>query len=480
MADEHRQKAWLLQLSGPLAGTRHALADPVTRVGRGRTNDVVLRGQEAAVVSSRHLEIRREGNAYRVYDLESTNGTFIDGGRVTHAELEANATIQLGPGGPELAFRLDDAADSAMDSTAVSTLVSEVVGVIGDNEFESKAPIGRKQETLLSDAVKRARLARLSGEQDQTGAIMREMVGDVVKSSNKKFKISIALLAVALAGMSLYALWAVRSLKLEKKDVDGQIQAIEVKLREGGGDSKEIDRLIEELNDYQERALALQRSLLYRLGVRSLEQDFVESEIRTLMAEFGAEVYSIPPEFLEQVHRYIQKYQGPDRNHLNRALGRSRGDLETVQQILIDENLPSDLAFIVLVESAFIAKSESQAGAVGIWQFTAATAVAYGLTVGEEVDDRLDIRKSTRAASRYIRELILDFGAGSSVMLALAAYNLGPGRVKRAVRRVQDPIKQRNFWYLYRIRALPAETRAYVPKVFAAIIIGRHPEQFGF
>ena len=89
-------------------------------------------------------------------------------------------------------------------------------------------------------------------------------------------------------------------------------------------------------------------------------------------------------------------------------------------------------------------------------------------------------RKATRAGCRYLRNLILDFGAGSSVMLALAAYNLGPTRVKQAITKVEDPIKQRNFWYLYRARALAAETREYVPKVFAAIIIGRNPGRFGF
>ena len=76
---------------------------------------------------------------------------------------------------------------------------------------------------------------------------------------------------------------------------------------------------------------------------------------------------------------------------------------------------------------------------------------------------------------------ILDFGAGSSVMLALAAYNSGTATVKRAVsRNVRDPINQRNFWYLYRARALPRETREFVPRVFAAILIGRNPQHFGF
>jgi membrane-bound lytic murein transglycosylase D len=102
------------------------------------------------------------------------------------------------------------------------------------------------------------------------------------------------------------------------------------------------------------------------------------------------------------------------------------------------------------------------------------------LRVDAVVDERTDLRRSTAAAGRYIRELILEFGAGSSVMLALAAYNTGPARVKRAIQRVEDPIRQRDFWYLYRVRALPIETRQYVPKIVAAIIVGRNPERFGF
>ena len=112
---------------------------------------------------------------------------------------------------------------------------------------------------------------------------------------------------------------------------------------------------------------------------------------------------------------------------------------------------------------------------------TAPTARAYGLRVDGETDERKDLVKSTGASCRYLKDLILDFGAGSSGMLALAAYHSGAAKVKLAVSRtVLDPIQQRNFWYLYRTRALPAETREYVPKVFAAILIGRNPRHFGF
>ncbi len=135
---------------------------------------------------------------------------------------------------------------------------------------------------------------------------------------------------------------------------------------------------------------------------------------------------------------------------------------------------------MAIVESSLSAENSSSMNAAGLWQFTPSTARAFGLKVQGGIDERLDVRKSTRAACRYMRDLILDFGAGSSVMLALAAYNVGPSRVKQAIRRVTDPIKQRNFWYLYRAHALPEETREYVPKVIAVMIIARHPERYGF
>jgi membrane-bound lytic murein transglycosylase D len=224
----------------------------------------------------------------------------------------------------------------------------------------------------------------------------------------------------------------------------------------------------------------MQKTLLYRLGVRSEEQDFVEAEIKALLKEFGAEEYSVSKEFTEQVRRFIAQYQERDRPNMERALGRSRKELEAVRRQLEADKLPPDLAYMVLVESAFIGGSTSSAGAAGLWQFTPTTAKAYGLKVGNGIDERLDARKSTGAAGRYIRELILDFGSGSSVMLALAAYNSGPGKVKRAIRTVADPIKQRDFWYLYRTKALPPETREYIPKTIGVIIIGRHPARFGF
>jgi membrane-bound lytic murein transglycosylase D len=208
--------------------------------------------------------------------------------------------------------------------------------------------------------------------------------------------------------------------------------------------------------------------------------DFVTREINLLMKEFGAEEYTIPAEFVKEIERFIQQYQDRDRELMLRALVAERNKLDQVREILRKDQMPEDFAYMAVVESGFVQSSASSEGAAGFWQFTETTAREYGMQVSQDVDERLDLTKSTKAASRYIRDLILDFGTGSSVMLAMAAYNSGREAVRRAVRNVKDPIKQRNFWYLYCTRALPAETRDYVPKVFAAIIVGRNPRQFGF
>jgi len=163
-----------------------------------------------------------------------------------------------------------------------------------------------------------------------------------------------------------------------------------------------------------------------------------------------------------------------------RALGSARGRISDISRIMEEEHLPGDLAYLTVVESA-LGTGESRMGAAGLWQFTPPTAKAYGLRVDDDVDERMNAAKATHAACRLLRQLILEFGSGSSTMLALAAYNGGAAKVKQAVQKaVQDPIKQRNFWYLYHAHALPPETREYVPKVIAAIIIGRNPGLFGF
>ena len=476
MADDTTLTAWVVLKSEGIAARRYAIRGDVVRIGRSADNDIIL--DDEPRVSARHLEIRCVDGAYWVYDLHSTNGTYLNGELVQEAMVQAPASIQLGNSGPELDFVLEDAAADP-NETLIATAPWPETTDGSHPDAGSAASISQDHEKLLSSAVARARRARNNGYFDQTATIMRAMLDEALQRTSRKFKIAIAGLVVALAAVSAYGFWQIGNLKREKRGLDSQMQKIEILLEKADQNPAQTEQLLERLDQFQGQAKALENTVLYRMVARENE-DPVTRGIRSLMTEFGAETYSIPPEFLEEVNRFIRRYQGPDRGTTERALGEARSSMESMREIFEHDNLPPDLADMALAESGMSGGGTSTAGAVGWWQFTPATARHYGLRVDGQVDDRRDVRKSTEAAAKYVRDLILDFGAGSSVMLALAAYDLGPAKVKQAIHRVRDPIRQRDFWYLYRTRALPAETREYVPKVIAAMIIARNPQQFGF
>ncbi|MGO9896077.1 MAG: transglycosylase SLT domain-containing protein [Bryobacteraceae bacterium] len=469
-----RANTWLLSRLGPLAGTRFLMPDGTTRIGRAPDNDVVVDDADSNTVSLHHVEICRGTGSCSVRDLGSTNGTWIHGERITEAEVSPPAIIQLGRSGPEFALVLADAAPAGLDRT-IETSASAMTPIPAGAVLPITA-----HEKLLSAAVNYARRMRARGVGGQTMTIMRSVIVQTLRQTHHRFRIIRYSLLAALLAVSSVAIWRITSLEREKRAIDAHIQRLEAELQASGG-GKNIDPLLAQLSDYQNQAEALRQDVLFRLSGGYEGGDFVTRQLHSVMAEFGAEVYSIPPEFIERVNHYIQQDQGADRPLITRALNQAGGQLETMRRILQEQKLPADLAYIPLVESALAAGQPSAAGAVGPWQFTVTTARAFGLRVDGRVDERKDLVPSTLAACKYLRDLILDFGAGSSVMLALAAYNSGTAKVKEAVSRtVRDPIKQRNFWYLYRVRALPLETREYVPKVFAAILIGRDPRHFGF
>jgi len=140
-----------------------------------------------------------------------------------------------------------------------------------------------------------------------------------------------------------------------------------------------------------------------------------------------------------------------------------------ILDILKKEGVPQDLFYIAMIESGFNPRAYSRAHAVGLWQFIESTGKLEGLSRNHWIDERRDPIKSTRAAARHLKKLhqrLKDW------RLAVAAYNAGSGRVRRAI----EQAGSRNFWNL----ELPRETTNYVPLFMAATIIGKAPELFGF
>jgi peptidoglycan lytic transglycosylase D len=208
--------------------------------------------------------------------------------------------------------------------------------------------------------------------------------------------------------------------------------------------------------------------------------DLLQSELRVLVNDLGVPADTIPSDFVEKVRRWARLYQTRDRDEMELVLGTRRNDFQLVRQQVESAGLPADLAFATLVESHFQSGAISADDNAGLWQFTRDTARRNGLKVNTEADERLDPRKSTDAACRYLQRLRHQLGPESSLMLALAAYNMGPGRLAQRTRHVADVAKRQDFWYLYRTHVLPAVTRTHLARLMAAILIGRDPEHFGF
>jgi membrane-bound lytic murein transglycosylase D len=155
------------------------------------------------------------------------------------------------------------------------------------------------------------------------------------------------------------------------------------------------------------------------------------------------------------------------------SLQRSARFKPMIDRILAEYRLPRGLAYLPVIESAYVTTLTSRSGAHGIWQFMPDTAREYGLRVDWWVDERADAEKETRAAAAYLHDLYATFGDWS---LALAAYNAGPGRVQRALSNTGSS----SFWQLSDSGALPKETRGYVPTFFATLVIVSDPPTYGF
>lgn len=172
-----------------------------------------------------------------------------------------------------------------------------------------------------------------------------------------------------------------------------------------------------------------------------------------------------------KVNRYIRRFSGKGKDNFAVILGRSGKYLPDIRKTLRSEGVPQEIAYLPIIESGFNPSAVSRKNAVGLWQFIRPTGLKYGLRINHWVDERMNAEKSTLAAARYLRKLYEEFGSWE---LALAAYNCGENRVAKAIRRTGST----DFWTVS--RRLPRETRNYVPKFNAALIIAKTPGKYGF
>lgn len=185
---------------------------------------------------------------------------------------------------------------------------------------------------------------------------------------------------------------------------------------------------------------------------------FFEKEVYMARLKRLPTIMEMP--YNEAVQKFIDLYSGSLRRSVSYMLGACNFYMPLFEEALDRYNLPLELKYLPVIESALDPTAVSRAGAVGLWQFMLKTARAYDLTVNSLVDERRDPYKSTEAAAHYLSDLYKIYGDWN---LVIAAYNCGPNAISKAIRRAGG---SRDYWKIYPY--LPKETRGYVPAFIAA------------
>ena len=240
--------------------------------------------------------------------------------------------------------------------------------------------------------------------------------------------------------------------------------------------AQSVDVIIKENGNERQESIDLPVSMTYPLdsllndwkakNYIDLGKDCSTSEINPLFSDsvYIDRLSRIPAvmemPYNEIIRKFIDMYTGRLRNQVSFMLSACNFYMPIFEEALDAYNLPLELRYLPIIESALNPSAVSRAGASGLWQFMLATGKMYGLESNSLVDERRDPIKATWAAARYLKELYAIYGDWN---LVIAAYNCGPGTINKAIRRANG---KTDYWEIYNF--LPKETRGYVPAFIAA------------
>ena len=175
--------------------------------------------------------------------------------------------------------------------------------------------------------------------------------------------------------------------------------------------------------------------------------------------------------FNETVKNYMVLYSEKMPAKMSEMMGLSQYYFPLIEETFRRYDIPLELKYVAIIESAFNPRAESRVGAKGMWQFMYRTALSYGLRIDSYADERMDPIASMDAAARYFKDAYRIFGDWS---LAISSYNCGSGNVNKAIKRAGG---KRDFWSIYEY--LPRETRGYVPAMVGAMYAFRYANEYG-
>lgn len=445
----------------------------------GRDDDCEIQIQSPGI-SRHHAEVQYADGAWRLKDLDSANGIYFQGRRVSDVPLEGVVTAELG---------LRD---------AVLTLA-----VIG-----AEAPLPGAGATVVekppsvTEYVQHYFDTKAAGPVGQQTRMIREAFKVVDKKKRLRYGVAILGILTVTAAISVYTYVQHQELQRQKKiaeqifynmkSLELEISRLQAQAVEAGNEETR-----KELSGYRQQ----QTSMLHNYDRFLEEIEFYEDKhwtpkdrvILRVARIFGECELTMPEEFREKVYEYIDKWKTTNRLQQSILRAKNNGWDSVVGDTMLKYHLPPQFFFLGLQESSYDPRTigpKTRFGiAKGIWQFIPGTALRYRLQVGPLVelprfdprDERFTFDKATDAAARYIRD-IYNTEAQASGLLVIASYNWGERNIRSLVRRLPENPRDRNFWQLLERygKKIPKQTYDYVFYIVSAAVIGEDPQLFGF
>ncbi len=442
----------------------------------GRSEDCSIQIDEG-VVSRLHIEVILKDGNWTIVDKGSSNGTFINGEKISAIGIQNTTSIELGKNGPIILFTFEKKKELPSAKITAPPEVESVTGYI-QHYFD---------ESINEDEM---------GEHTR---MMRKAFNVVKKKQTTKYKRFIVIfgaVAIAAAAIAIYQQINANKQKLLAENIFYNMKSLELEistLKEKLAESSDTS-VSNSLQRFDERHKQLEKSydkLINELGVYDMNAE--DKLIIQTARIFGECELNVPVDFSTEVKNYIKKWQSS--NRLASAIQRAKQNnyIQLIVDSMVKQHMAPQFFYLALQESDFrfnaVGPQTRYGYAKGMWMFIPQTAMKYGLTVGpladvrsfDPRDDRFNFIKATAAASKYIND-IYNTDAQASGLLVTASYNWGEYNIIDLIRKMPENPRDRNFWKLlekYKDK-IPKETYNYVFYIFSAAVIGENPKLFGF
>jgi hypothetical protein len=469
------------------AGTTRELEfDHAIRLGRTDDCDVCIKQE---YVSRAHAEVRLENGGWTLNDLNSSNGIFVGGQRVTSCAVRDSTSVHLGIKGP------------------VVVLQPEYRVIPQPQPEPAVAPPVQKMTPQNDDVKVEEYMKRYFGERPEGAPVgehtmyVRQAYSRVQKKERRKYGGVVAALGIVTlvaAGIAWYEHSQADKQRLLAKDLFYSMKSLDV-------DIASFEKLVidsgsvegrEKIQKNQARRRQMEANydrFLTALRVYDPKMTREDRLILRVARIFGECELDMPAAFRDEIKNYIQSWKSTGRLAQCVRNARENGYAPFISKEFLAMNLPPQFFYLALQESDFnpfnIGPKTRMGIAKGMWQFIPQTAAKYGLRVGplaelrrpDVADDRHNWQLATKAAASYIKELY-STDAQASGLLVMACYNWGEDRVLPLIRSMPANPRERNFWRLLTQHRdkIPDETYKYVFSIASAAVIGEDPHLFGF